>query len=459
MIGRLHKENFSKRLLSIDIIRGLAIIGILFFHPLVYGVWHTEANALSIIHPFVVVAFFPIIVLLTWGGGFLLISGVVNSYNIYLRLKRGLTFKDASLPVILNSAFLLLISPIRGVIFHRTQPAVFTDGHQYTFMSSLIERGELILPDAELFFKAGGILHSIAFGGFLSVILLYFLFKNEGIDKIKRNSIVLLIVAFLWMSIYQPISNLIGPYGNTFYAMGGAYRFLTLLIHMFFGQQLSFFPMGIYTVFGMIAGYMIACKIEFKWIKRYGYGLGSLFLLSFFIHIIIDIIIDFPLMNLLSYLTYPLELLFFSLGCMLLFFPGLVKKIEYASQEEKIRIAKRSLFIRRFGVATLTLYIIEGTLNTVLSSIFHKIFGQLNNFNQPNAFMTNVPAILLFVLTYIVFWFIFVYFWSKIGYKFGFEHLGIVLTKPFRKEKTNRLNLYIPDHKQKNITPNIEDEQ
>ncbi len=449
MLGKFDKESFTNRLISIDFVRGLAIIGVLFFHPLIYGIWHTEENALNIVHPVLLIVFAPLILIATWGGGFLFISAIVNTYNIYRRMKRGLSFKDATLPVTLNSILLLILSPIRSIFFSRTWPSAYSTEINYSIMSRLIERGELAWPSTEKFFLVGGVLHSIAFGGFLSIILIYFLFRNNGIDKVKRNSIILLKIGIIWIFIHEPVSHFMDEYVAYFYNRGGGYRLLSGILSMFFGGQLSFFPMGIYTIFGVIGGYMIARKEDFKWIKRYGYVLGFLSLVGFVITTSITVItaidanID-PFAAIFDYSIYPLELLFFSLGGILLIFPILIKKFEYTTDEERIKRAEKTIFIRKFGVASLTLYMLEGFFNSILAAIFHKTFGELNNFGEPNAFMINVPAILLFVASFVTFWFVFVYFWSKTGYKFGFEHLGIALTKPFRKEKTNKLSLFVP---------------
>lgn len=452
MLGRFDKQTFTNRLISIDFVRGLAIIGVLFFHPLIYGIWHTEENALNIVHPVLLIIFAPLILIATWGGGFLFISAIVNTYNIYRRMKRGVSFKDATLPVALNSFLLLILSPIRSIFFSRTWPSTYSTDINYSIMSRLIERGELAWPSTEKFFLVGGVLHSIAFGGFLSIIIFYFLFRNNGIDKLKRNSIILMTIGIIWIFIHEPVSHFMDYYVEYFYNRGGGYRLLSGILSMFFGGQLSFFPMGIYTLFGMIGGYMIARKEEFKLIKRFGLGLGCLSLVGFVITTSITVIsaieadID-PFVAIFDYSIYPLELLFFSLGGILLIFPVLIKKFEYTTHEERIRRAEKTVFVRRFGTASLTLYMLEGFFNSILAAIFHKTFGELNNFGEPNAFMTNIPAILLFIASFVTCWFVFVYFWSKAGYKCGFEHLGIILTKPFRKEKTNRLSLFIPQQK------------
>ena len=178
---------------------------------------------------------------------------------------------------------------------------------------------------------------------------------------------------------------------------------------------------------------------------------GRLFLFGFAVTLTITIFttvtgggsVEDALFGILDYEVYPRELLFISLGCMLLLYVLMVKKMEYISEEQKEKVAKKTLFFRRFGIVTLTLYMVEPLFNGLFATIFHLIFngGVLYDFGTPDPYMSNLPAILLFEATILTFWFVAVYFWSKTRYKFGFEYWIIRISKPFRKVKTKRLQL------------------
>ena len=440
--------DLEKRLVSVDVVRGIAIMGVIFIHATIYGIWQTETNALNIVHVGVIAVFIPIILMGTWGGGFPLISSLVGTYNVYRRMERGISLRRACVPILLNSTVLMFLDPLKAFLFSRTWTTGFTEGINYSVLSSLLERGEIILPGVEKIMQIGS-LSSIGLSGFLTVLLLWLLFRKEGREKVKRNVIILITLGLSLIIASNFINEALHPYVEILYLKGGIFAFFAYILRLFVSAQLSFFPISLYGIFGIIPGYLFATKKDFKWIKRYGFGFGSLFLGGFILTTTLTLVqatnIEAGLFGILDYEIYPRELLFFSLGCMLFLLVWLAKKFEYASYEKKVLLARKTLFIRRFGVASLTIYFFEPFFDNIFANIFHRIFGDLSvGFGNPDPFMSNVPAILLYEVVLFSFWGLAVYFWSRSGYKFGLEHAIIVTSRPFRKVKTMRAQLYNP---------------
>ncbi len=440
-------RDLDNRVLSVDIVRGLSIMGVLFIHSTIYGIWQTETNALDVVHIGVVVAFIPLILMGTWGGGFPLISSLVGTYLVFNRLKKGRSFKQASIPIVLNSIVLLLLDPIRGTLFGRTWTNTYSVGRNYSILGNLLDNHAFQLPTAEKLMQIGS-LPSIGLSGLVTVFLLWILFRKGGIDKIKRNVTILLVLGIGLSISSNFINEALFPYTESWFLKGGGWIFLSYLLRLFVGAQLSFFPIGLYAIFGIIAGYLLVQKKDYKWIKRYGLSTGFLFLAGFVITLVITLLrapsIESGLFGILDYEIYPRELFFFSLGCMMLLLVWLAKRFEYTSYERKVILTKRSTFIRRFGVASLSIYVFEPLFNNLFAKLFHVLFGDPTVFGTPDAFMTNVLAILLYELVIFSFWGLSVYFWSKSGYKFGLEHAIITLSSPLRKVKSRRGQLYIP---------------
>ena len=440
-------RDLDRRVLSVDIVRGLSIMGVLFIHSTIYGIWQTETNALDVVHIGVVVAFIPLILMGTWGGGFPLISSLVGTYLVYNRLQKGRSFRQASIPIVLNSIILLLLDPIRGTLFGRTWTNTYSVGRNYSILGHLLDNHVFQLPTAEKLMQIGS-LPSIGLSGLVTVFLLWILFRKDGKDKTKRNITILLVLGIGLSISSNFINEALFPYTEDWFLKGGAWIFASYLLRLFVGAQLSFFPIGLYAIFGMIAGYMLVQKKEYKWVKRYGLSTGFLFLVGFVITLVITLVrapsIESGLFGILDYEIYPRELFFFSLGCMMLLLVWLAKRYEYTSYERKVILTKRTTFIRRFGVASLTIYVFEPLFNNLFAKLFHVLFGDPTVFGTPDAFMTNVPAILLYELVIFSFWGLSVYFWSKSGYKFGLEHAIITFSSPLRKVKSRRGQLYIP---------------
>ena len=436
----------ENRIISVDILKGIAIIGVLILHPILYDNFHTPSNAQQIVSPIAFVLLLPLLILATWAGGFTMLSSAVSTYNIYGRMKKKHTFKEASAPILWSGLYLLILDPIKTYCFDRTYFSSFSEeGISYSILSRLLQKGELAFPGADKLMQIG-ILPAIAFSGFLTVFLLWVLFRNNGKEKIKRNIIILAIIGFSWAIFYYPISVRLSPYVLQLFEKGGFFIFLALILRLFVSHQLSFFLMGIYAIFGMICGILLSQNQKFKIIKKISLIISVIFLTAFAISITILIsTAEYGAMNaiytLMDYELYPKELLFLSLGLMFLLIIPIVKKIEFRSAEKRAKIAKKTMFLKKFGNITLSLYVFEPVINGTLGTVFHLLFngGVLYPFGSPDPYMTNDFAVLLFGFTFVTFWILFVHFWSKTNYKYGLEYLIIIITNPYRREKSRKL--------------------
>jgi hypothetical protein len=449
----------DKKILAVDLIKGISIFGVIFIHPIIYGTWSTETNALSIVPFYVVLIFIPIILMGTWGGGFPLISSLTNTYNAYHRLEKGYSYKQIFRPIMSFSAILFVIDPLKAVLVDRTWTNSYLPGINYSIFSHLLEQHTFAPPGREKVFQIGS-LPGIALSGFVTCLMVWLLFRKGGKEKTTRNVLILVIIGVIFSIVAEPINTLLNPgivnlfvsgsdlidSGSVF--LGVLYIFIAYICRIFIGAQLSFVPMGCYAFFGIAGGILLARREPMKKIRLFGYTLGFGYLIAFVITVVLAIInaggdAEAALFGILDYEIYPKELLFFSLGCMLLIFVGLVKRFEYVSPEMRAKRAKRMLFFRRFGVVTLTLYFFEPVFNQIIAYVFHIAFTGVSGyqFNVPDGFNTNFWAILLFVGTFEGFWILLVWLWSKIGFKFGFEYWIKKISDRTRKIKSKRLIL------------------
>jgi len=443
----------NKRLLSVDFIRGISILGVLFLHHIIYGTWYTESIALAVISTPALILLSPLMILATWAGGFAIISGLTNTFTSARRLSKAYSMKETIKPIIMNSIFLLLVDPIRTIIFNRPGHSPFSGKETASVFSSLIQSGEWAWPSIDRVFAIGA-LPMIGISGLVTALFIYLLFRKDGVNKVKRNVSILIIVGLIIVFFSDPLSHWAAKGVPILYAKGGISIFFSYVLQLFFGAQLSFFPLGSFVFFGMMYSILLINHINIKIIKKIGRYLGFGLLVFFVISLIFlirecGISGEDPIDALFDYKIFPRTLMFLNLGLMNLITIGLINKIEYASDEKRNRFAEKSIWVRRFSMASLTFYVIEATPSMFLSELFHKWFGGKALWTldaSVNPFMSNVFAIILFSVSMMGFWFLISYFWSKVNYAGGFEWLNVKISNKFRKNKSTRLkaekNLY-----------------
>ncbi|MBN2155374.1 MAG: hypothetical protein JW776_04980 [Candidatus Lokiarchaeota archaeon] len=449
------KPDTYKRIISIDLARGISIFLLIILHTLIYGVWYSEGLALDVVHIAVVAALSPLVMLATWGGGFSYISGIVNVYNMKRRVERGIKYRKTTIPLIVSGIALLLFDPLRSVILYRTTDNVFSpigsiyiplepSGVNRSIWGNLIETGRLAFADPEKLYAIGS-LPAIAISGFVIAIIFAFLFYKGGYKKVKRNVIVLLVLGFLFAGIANPISDYVIIELNLverLYVQGGWKYFLGYILKWFFGGQLSYFPMGSYAFFGALAGYLLALKVDYKFFKKIFLTIILVFLGGFLITAgLLFLNSDDILAALFDYEVLPRVWLYFSLFAMSLLLLICVRYVEYASEEKRENFLRKTKFFRKMGNVTLTLYLLEGPINLAIATGFHYLFSEPGTvgWGMVDSFMVTWWQIVIFMVVSLAFWLTVIWAWSKINFKYGFEYWVMKFGNLFRTEKSIRM--------------------
>jgi len=447
------KSDSYKRIISIDFARGLGIFLLIVLHTLIYGVWYSEGLALDVVHIAVVATLSPLVILATWGGGFSYISGIVNVYNMKRRVEKGIKYRKTVIPIIVSGFFMFLFDPFRSTLLYRTTDNVFPPigfpnlepfGLNRSILGKLVELGQLGWPDPEKLYAIGS-LPAIALGGFMVVIIFAFLFRKEGYKKVKRNIIVLLVLGFLFAGLANPISDYIIidlKLVEKLYVKGGGYYFLGYLLKWFFGGQLSFFPMGTYSIFGALAGYLLSLKVEYKFFKKIFLSIILVFLAGFLITAgLLFFTSEDILIALFDYEVLPRVWLYFSLFLMTLILLGFVRYVEYGTEQKRENFLRKTTFFRKMGNVTLTLYLLEGPINTIIATNFHHLFSSpvTIGWGKVDSFMVTWWQIVIFMVFTLGFWLLTIWGWSRAKFKYGFEYWVMQFGNVFRTEKSIRL--------------------
>jgi hypothetical protein len=422
--------------------RGLAIIGVLISHNLILDVWYGR-QAFQIVPVWVIGLLFPLLLVFTWAGSFVLISGITISYSAYNRFKKGASAQKIVLPIIINSIVLLLLDPVRTLIFSR--PHFFRGEMTYSLLSTPIITGEWASPGFGRLFLIGA-LPMIGLSGLVAAVLICTIFRKERERRFSWNMRILMISGLVFALLSIPLSYALEPVIERMLNAAEPRYIAAYLLRILGSAQLSFFPMGCYVFFGVAYGLLLASGKDKQFIdtrlKYYANG--------FFVATAVSIPLTFlllkePLNFIANIDIYSPTIIFFSMGCITHIFKALVRYIEYGEPGKRARFARRTLWIRRFGIVTLTLYIIEGVPGMLFSEFFHHHFGgkalwTVANTEQ-NAFMGNFPAIVLFVGFLFAFWMLVTWLWEKIHFFGSFEWLMVKTQEYFRKEHSSRLDL------------------
>lgn len=434
------------RLMFVDIIRGLAILGVVVVHSSTYGIWYNEPNALKVLPGAAVAALSPIILLGTWAGAFSLITGLVNAYNIHRRVARGRTLKEASAAPAVNAAVLLVIWMVVALLFTHRRHDMFGSGEVFSLISGSLALGRFTLPSLQtLFYKDALVMISMA--GFTSALALRILYRNADMNnqsdlwrRARRcmfaAAVFLVITAFIQAPLFKLYTGL--------YHRGGAALIAAWFVNFFSGPSHVLLPYGGFALIGSALGILLASDAGLMRIRRLCVTYGLVFLALSAVLISLTVvgalkIGEDPLVALFDYLIITPGLYFFAIGSILLLFPLIVAKTEFSSSTERNRLFHRTVWIRRFGMISLSVFILENPVTAIMGRLFHKMFG--NPDAEVDAFMTNAPAIILYFALTMVLWFLIVRLWEKAGFKYSFEWLSIKAGSLFRKSASNRLNV------------------
>ncbi|MBW6458208.1 MAG: hypothetical protein K0B52_03505 [FCB group bacterium] len=441
----IHGENIiehPRRIISLDFMRGLAIIGVLISHNLILDVWYGK-QAFQIVPVWVIGLLFPLLLVFTWAGSFVLISGITMSYSAYNRFSKGVPTQKIVFPIIINSIALLLLDPVRTLIFSR--PHLFRGTMTYSLLAKPIITGEWAAPGIERLFLIGA-LPMIGLSGLLAAVLICTMFGKDREKRFDRNMRILMISGLVFSLLSIPLSYALEPVIDRMLNSAQPQYIAAYLLRILGSAQLSFFPMGCYVFFGMAYGMLLAsgkdkAHIDAR-LKFYANG--------FFVATAVSIPLTFlllkePLNFIANIDIYSPTIIFFSMACITHIFKALVRYVEYGEPEKRARFAGRTLWIRRFGIVTLTLYIIEAVPGMFISEFFHHRFGgkvlwAVANTEQ-NAFMNNFPAIVLFVGSMFALWMLITWLWEKIHFIGSFEWLMVKVQGRFRKQRSTRLDL------------------
>ncbi|MHA1647948.1 MAG: hypothetical protein ACTSVL_10280 [Promethearchaeota archaeon] len=411
----------SKRLHSLDVIRGSMIFYVIFLHAIIQRVFASQGSefekVVNDIPLFLAILAFPIILFSIWGPIFTFVSGAATGYNLGNNVFENPESINESLKKrVANSLMLLVISKISMFFFSGR-----TSDHSHvthSLFSGSLETGNLSIPEFLHLFTCNT-LESMALSGLLLSLLLYIMWKGQK-AKPKQTAKTLLLLAIGVFFITNYLRGIVSDsevlmikeslWSDNSYIK--YYLFLTI-----YGSRFAMFPVFAFALVGAAFGVLISGKVSFKeffkWVLISGTGFIGVFVISFINGF--DMIGTFANeLVLLQMQCLNIGLMIYLLGICYYFFDVKVSKNKKKPNNSKKK-GTFLKFIRKYSDLSLTIYILE----PLIAQSLYLLFAYLNK----GPFATNFPLIMLYITTVVFTWLLIIWIWKKSNNKFSFEWL------------------------------------
>jgi len=380
-----------KRIVSLDVCRGIGIMAMTLFHAM-QNVWKTADlggidPSQSDTNPLIALAGLTIGIFGNWRAFFLMISASVQMLSMDHALKLGKNRKSILTKQLFAGVLIYCLGVLREGVFN---PYGFL-GQSYVYRTWMYN----YLRNAFAFET----LNMIGLSTIFTAIIHYFLSRNNGINKVKRNIMVYAILTSLFILLETPVHNAIDTlYGGNFLA--ASQNVTTIgdgLIYLFYatfaGMPEPIFPFMATSFIGCIIGILLdQDSLDFSFVKRgwmagfsmMGFGLFILFITQS------PIELDFSIQ--------PMWFFIYNTGTQIntLFFALWIGEFRQSTNIEKaLKVTK---IWRRWSIPSLTVYYFQ-IIDVIPREILYQITGlPFNEFNQMDPIFAIMMAGFMLVL-------------------------------------------------------------
>jgi hypothetical protein len=206
--------------------------------------------------------------------------------------------------------------------------------------------------------------------------------------------------------------------------------FLATLISWLVGPRFPILPMLLYSFYGAIFGISLGKKETWKFIERLGLIFGGFY---FGLSIIFMPIYGVPSYEVLHINEIGLNLV--NLGANILVLAIGFWGFHYRREDKRTPDSMKTRGIRRFGIFTLTIFLLDPLIGAVVGYIFQYVF-----FIPLEVISYLYFGVFVYVpILFLIWWAIF-HFWEKVNYKYTFEWMLGKLIGILRGYKSDRFD-------------------
>ncbi len=426
----------SNRVYTFDIVKGIAILLIIPLHALIYQIGKNDpalfGPLMSAIPQKVIYLLIPAMILSMWGPIFTLITGANIAFG-YLRVYDRNPDESSAyiLRRILSAGMLLFVSRAAVFIF---EGWAFTDGFFNIFNYKVRYYADT--------------LDSIAMTGIvIPMLILFFLDKSRSLKQkeetgraisrrdIRRIYIGMTVITVIWF-VFTPLVHALTVHVQNF-ASKHHFKMLLLIWSKLTAGRFRLFPILGFGFVGAVIGAAIHIGSKFKNIRKYA---GIFFLVTLAMFVAWLLLTDNPIVNVASD-DIPIMMQVLNLGGMTFATILMLGAYDYCPPEKRRRRIERSLWVRRFSIVSLTIYVMEFFLAQIVYWLFEQFWDNaVALVNQVPVLIWNVAQIFVFMIVICLLWFVIVPLWEKIDFVGSLEWFTIKATALFQRNRNARIN-------------------
>lgn len=418
-----HEDNgfYSKRFLSIDIAKGIAILLMVLVHVLVQQIGQTNYKLAGIIFsnaPFyVMIILIPLFVLSMWGTvfTFLYVLGIVIKLNKIGKQNSKRQFIYLVNKTVIGALIIVLNRFAWGLRALLNPDINFHIGWCYMYEAEALD--------------------SIIWGG---IVCVYIYFILQYLDKTQDGSVTVFLFIFLSFAtlIISPILIIIGQRAFESMTITG-FNLSAYIISKFTRGRFKLLQTMAFSFIGVSYGAMLYRKYSFNRIKQI-----TLIIIGLGLYLFLALtIIDLSYLNNYAAEDISTELQFVNIALMMGGFSLFLKKFDFKTKRDKNHLVEKTKWIRRYSVISLTIYTFDSKISRQLYTLFSRFWGVSVALNETTPYLSwNILQIVLFMIISFVYWEIIVRTWEKLGYILSYEWLlrGIQFlfdrkTNPFKQ--------------------------
>ncbi|HOA15530.1 MAG TPA: hypothetical protein PKJ05_04285 [Bacillota bacterium] len=396
----------GKRLSSLDVLRGLAVVFILLFHSSIFN--FANIHKLDFSNPPILIVLMSFMAL--WGGIFIIYSSAVNAYMLLRHDSVGRKPGEARY-LFIAGAIYLVFHYLLNIFLGRWSIDFVNNQPELTAVAGTLRNMRFTMPGVNKWFE-GSSLSTIGMNLIVLAGLAPLLLRNKAAGRQGMNYWILglsgtlvMLLSFTRVYIYPMFER----------AMAESDYLASTFFSFAIANPYPLLPYIAYGLIGMMVG-MMAYEGRWRLLAQVGLPLG----LAFFVYGIIG------MLNLEKSISKPDFFWYFKtnfeLGAfiLMLLFALLILG-------RGLRLARGFNLLKWFSRASLTIYMLETTTSELLRMIGLKVFPGWNE---------TINGCLLFGAANIALWAFLLALWQKADFKYGIEYFWVLLFRRLGKPST-----------------------